>query len=137
MNQIQMVSLEDLVAKDHPYRKLKKLLNFNRIIRKLKLKQAGVGATGYGKERLVYCLLLQFMENLSDRECERYLRENTAGKWFAGFSLTEETPDYSTLCKFRNAMGSEGIERLFRRCERNFRRRDISATRSSLWTRRR
>ena len=53
MNQIQMVSLEDLVAKDHPYRKLKKLLNFTRIIRKLNLKQAGVGATGYGKERLV------------------------------------------------------------------------------------
>ena len=114
MNQIQMVCLEDLVAKDHPYRKLKKLLDFKRIIRKLKLEQAGVGATGYGKERLVYCLLLQFMENLSDRECERYLLENTAGKWFAGFDLTEETPDYSTLCKFRNAMGCEKIEQLFK-----------------------
>ena len=32
MNQIQMVCLEDLVAKDHPYRKLKKLLDFKRII---------------------------------------------------------------------------------------------------------
>jgi hypothetical protein len=72
-----MVSLEDLVAKDHPYRKLMKLLDFQRIIRKLKLEEAGVGATGYGKERLVYCLLLQFMENLSDRECERYLRRRT------------------------------------------------------------
>ena len=114
MNQMQIVSLEDLVAKDYPYRKLKKLLDFKWIIRKLKLKQAGVGATGYGKERLIYCLLLQFMENLSERECERYLREKTAGKWFAGFTLTEETPDYSTLCKFRSAMGCEKIEQLFK-----------------------
>ncbi len=70
MNQIQMVCLEDLVAKDHPYRKLKKLLDFKRIIRKLKLEQAGVGATGYGKERLVYCLMLQFMETDVAAEAE-------------------------------------------------------------------
>lgn len=114
MNQMQMVHLDDLVPQNHPYRKMKKLLNFDRIMKKLKLKAADCGAPGYGKERLVLCLMLQFMENLSDRECERFLQENTAGKWFAGFDLTDLTPDYSTLCKFRNELGCAKIELLFK-----------------------
>lgn len=114
MNQMQMISLDDLVPQSHPYRKLKKLINFERIMKKLKLKSADTGANGYGKERLTLCLMLQFIENLSDRECERFLQENTAGKWFADFDLTDPTPDYSTLCKFRNELGCEKIELLFK-----------------------
>lgn len=123
MNQMQMICLDDLVPQDHPYRKLKKLLNFERIMKKLKLKTADTGAHGYGKERLTLCLLLQFMENLSDRECERFLQENTAGKWFAGFDLTDPTPDYSTLCKFRNELGCEKIELLFNAVQTQLRKR--------------
>lgn len=33
----------------------------------------------------VFCALLQFMEGLSDRECERFLQKNTAAKWFVVF----------------------------------------------------
>jgi transposase, IS5 family len=40
------------------------------------------GADGYEIERLFRCLLLQFMEDLSDRELQRYLEENLAAKWF-------------------------------------------------------
>ena len=40
------------------------------------------------------CLLLQFFEDLSDRELERYLNENNAGKWFCEFGLSEPTPDH-------------------------------------------
>ncbi|MDR2781001.1 MAG: transposase [Holosporaceae bacterium] len=40
-------------------------------------------------------LALQFLEDLGDRELERYLSENTAAKWFCDFKLTERTPDYS------------------------------------------
>jgi len=114
MNQIQMICLDNLVPQNHPYRKLKKLLDFDRIVKKLKLKTADTGACGYGRERLVLCLMLQFMENLSDRECERFLQENNAGKWFADFDLTDPTPDYSTLCRFRNELGCKRIELLFK-----------------------
>lgn len=114
MNQIQMICLDNLIPQNHPYRKQKKLLDFERIVKKLKLKTADTGAYGYGKERLVLCLMLQFMENLSDRECERFLQENNAGKWFADFDLTDPTPDYSTLCRFRNELGCEKIELLFK-----------------------
>nr|WP_277361005.1 transposase [Rickettsia asembonensis] len=39
------------------------------------------------------------MEDLSDRELERYLADSTAGKWFCDFALTETTPDYSVFSK--------------------------------------
>ena len=35
------------------------------------------------------------MEDLSDRELERFLQENLAGKYFCGFSLEDDTPDHS------------------------------------------
>ena len=39
------------------------------------------------------------MENLSDRELERFLQENTAGKWFCGFGLLETTLDHTVLTR--------------------------------------
>jgi IS5 family transposase len=53
------------------------------------------------------------MENLSDRMFERFMQENMAGKWFCEFGLTEKTPDHTSICKFRNKLGAEGIEKLF------------------------
>lgn len=55
----------------------------------------------YGIARLFKCLLLQFLEDLSDRELERYLQENVASKWFCGFELTEVTPDHTVFSRVR------------------------------------
>lgn len=86
-NQIKMVSLEELVQEDHPYRYFKQVLNESFIERCLSGVSSDLGRRGYGIVRLFYCLLLQFMEDLSDRECERFLRENLSGKWLCGFGL--------------------------------------------------
>lgn len=86
-----MVSLEELVSKDHVYRKFEELWDFNRIEKILKRSEKDNPFKGYGILRLFKCLLLQFMEDLSDRELERFLQENTSGKWFCGFELTERT----------------------------------------------
>ena len=99
--QMEMVSVEQLVAESHTYRKLKRLLDFERIAKSVKMKTSEVGAIGFGKVRLVMCLILQFMEDLSDREFERFIAENNAAKWFCGFGLLEKTPDFTTICKFR------------------------------------
>ena len=56
---------------------------------------------GYGMLRLFKCLLLQFIENLSDRKLEKFLQENNAAKWFCGFSLLYRTPNYSVFSKIR------------------------------------
>jgi IS5 family transposase len=116
--QIEMVSIDQLVGAEHPYRKLKSLLDFDRIEKAAGVKKADTGADGYGKRRLILCLLLQFMEDRSDRETERFLIENVSAKWFCDFSLLEKTPDYSTICVFRNNLGCKRIARLFSEVKR-------------------
>jgi IS5 family transposase len=118
INQIEMVSVEQLVSEKHTYRRLKKLLNFARIAKTINMKESDLGAIGFGKTRLIMCLILQFMEDLSDREFERFIAENTAAKWFCGFVLLEKTPDFTTICKFRNAIGTDQMGRLFEEVKR-------------------
>jgi IS5 family transposase len=113
IDQIEMVSVEQLVPKKHTYRKLKNLLEFDRITKSEKVKICDLGAIGFGKPRLVLCLILQFMEDLSDREFERFIAENNAAKWFCGFNLLEKTPDFTTICKFRNVIGTKQMANLF------------------------
>lgn len=119
--QMEMVSVEQLVPEKHTYRRLKKLLNFERIGKEVKLKNHDMGAVGFGKVRLVMCLILQFMEDLSDREFERFIAENTAAKWFCSFSLLEKTPDF---CKFRNLIGTKQMGNLFSEVKRQMQERN-------------
>ena len=112
-NQVEFVNLEDLVGKDHVYRKFMLVLNFDEIYEILRLKKKNNPNEGYGIERLFSCLLLQYLEDLSDRELERYLQENNAAKWFAGFSLTEKVPDHTVFTQFRTRIGIETVTQIF------------------------
>jgi len=116
--QIEMVSVEQLIPEKHTYRRLKKLLDFDRIAKSVKVKTYDIGAEGFGKLRLIMCLILQFMEDLSDREFERFMGENVAGKWFCGFGLLEKTPDFTTICKFRNLIGTKQMGNIFSEVKR-------------------
>ena len=113
MHQITMVSLEDLVKADHQYRRFKEIFDFSLVGEMLKSVESRANYKGYGLERLFKCLLLQFMENLSDRELERYLAENTAAKWFCDFQLNETTPDYSVFSKIRSKIGTTRLADAF------------------------
>jgi len=53
------------------------------------------------------------MENLSDRELERYLAENVSAKWFCDFGLNESTPDYSVFSKIRSKIGATKLSKIF------------------------
>lgn len=56
-------------------------------------------------------LVIQRALNYSDRECEDECRENRSVSRFLG---TEDVPDRTTLCKFRNLLASQGVlRRLF------------------------
>ena len=63
--------------------------------------------------RLFKCLLLQFMENLSDRELAVYLSDSNAAKWFCGFSITEATPDFTVFSKVRARIGTQLLSKIF------------------------
>lgn len=112
--QVEMVMLDQLVPQDHPYRRVLNVVDMGRLCGPiLDLDKPGRGAEGFGIVTLFRCLLLQFMEDLSDRELERYLQENNAGKFFCGFGLTERTPDYSLFTKVRSRIGTQRLSQLF------------------------
>ena len=111
MSQMEMVDLDSLLPSTHPYRRFQVYLPdpTEALAEVSQLK----GADGYGVERLFHCLLLQFMEDLSDRELERYLEENLAAKWFCGFTVSEPTPDYSLFTRVRTRIGTTRLSQWF------------------------
>ena len=111
--QINMVCLEELVNPKHQYRKFKDLFDFDEVSRELKAVESAANYKGYGILRLFKCLLLQFMEDLSDRELERYLSDSNAAKWFCDFELTESTPDYTVFSKLRTKIGTNKLSKIF------------------------
>lgn len=107
--------IEDLVRSDHPYRKLLKSVNFKELCKPLrKLFSEKRGRKGYHIESGFAALVLQWMEDLSDRELERFLQENNAGKLFCGFSLLEKTPDHTYFSILRSKIGTERLATLFK-----------------------
>ena len=112
-SQITMVSLEDLVPEDHIYRKFIKIWDFKGVKRILKKVEKDNNYKGYGTLRLFKCLLLQSMEDLSNRELERFLNENNAAKWFCGFSLTDQTPCHTLFTKARDRLGASLLSKIF------------------------
>jgi transposase len=113
MEQLEVVSLEELVSAGHNYRKFKELLDFGSINKHLKFLKKENPHEGHGLERLFKCLFLQFLEDLSARELERYLSENAAAKWFCDFKLRERTPDYSLFSTIRKKIGASVLSKIF------------------------
>ncbi len=113
MYQIEMVSLNDLIPESHTYRQFVRLWSFAGVSKHLKKLEKDNPYKGYGLLRLFKCLLLQFMEDLSDRELERYLQENNSAKWFCEFGLTEPTPDFSVFSKIRVKLGTNLLSKIF------------------------
>ena len=113
--QTEIVNLNDLVKKDHPYRKLLSIIDFSGLaknITNIKNNQA-VGRAGYSVDACLKMLVLQFMEDLSDRELERFIAENNAAKLFCDFSLISQTPDHSLFSRVRQSIGTNNLASIF------------------------
>ena len=105
---------EELVRKDHPYRILLSIINFKEFCKPLKaLYREDFGRPGYHIESGFAALILQWMEDLSDRELERFLQENNAGKYLCGFALTEKTPDHSYFSSLRKKIGTKLLTKMY------------------------
>jgi len=113
MHQLEMVSLEELVGCDHNYRRFLEVFDFDSIRPIIDSVDSSDFYKGYGAFCLFKCCLLQFLEDLSDRELERFIRENVASKWFCDFSLTDRTPDHTVFCKFRKRLGTKRLSEIF------------------------
>lgn len=112
-SQVEIVSLEELVPPTHIYRKFKELWNFTEIKKEMDDMEFNSDHKGYGAFRLFLCLLVQFMEDLSDRELEAYIQGNVHAKWLCGFSLVERTPDHSVFGNARKRIGTNRLSKIF------------------------
>lgn len=113
MNQLEMVCLDQMVMPDHRYRRFMKVWDFKKVDFLLNQIKSNNAYEGYGLTRVFRCLLLQFLEDLSDRELEVFLQENSAGKWFCGFLLNEDTPDHTVFSKARKKIGTDLLSKIF------------------------
>ena len=100
------LSLDSLVPNNHPYRKLDQLLSFSELSSPYANLYSVKGRKENGVEFGLRALVLQFIDDLSDREMERFLQENNAGKWFCDLSLGEKSPDHSYFGDFRKRIGT-------------------------------
>src|SRR3546814_12526346 len=87
--------MDELVPVNHPYRKLLSIVNFSEFCKPLHALYKDFGRPGYHIESGFAALVLHWLDDLSDRELERFFQENNAGKYFCGFSLREKTPAHS------------------------------------------
>lgn len=105
--------IEKLVKEDHAFRKLKKIIDFEKLISPYRKLYSDTGAEGIDVIKGFKALLIQFWEDYSDREMEKVLEENVAVKWFCGFELLEKTPDHSYFGKLRKRLGTKNIADIF------------------------
>jgi len=137
--------IEKLVRKDHVFRKLKEVVDFEETLVPYYRLYSDIGSVGIDVVKGFKALLVQFWEDYSDREMERCLEENIAVKWFCGFELLEKTPDHSYFGKLRKRLGTKNIADIFNAVNTELRKKgyfgdvfrfiDASAiiTKSALW----
>jgi transposase, IS5 family len=84
-----------------------------------RLREAGPGRPGYRPLLMFKALLLQSLYGLSDAELEEALNDRLSFRRFVGLSLEDETPDHTTLCRFRLALiEARLLEKLFAELDR-------------------
>jgi IS5 family transposase len=105
--------IEKMVDKNHAFRRLNSIIDFETLISPYRELYSSLGAEGVDVIKGFKALLVQFWENYSDREMEKVLQENVAVKWFCGFGLTEKTPDHSYFGKLRKRLGTKNIADIF------------------------
>lgn len=113
--------IEKMVDESHPFRKLNRLINFAEIISPYYQLYSDSGVAGINIVKGFKCLLIQFWDDLSDRQMERILRDNVAVRWFCGFELLEATPDHSYFGKLRKRLGVENIAEIFNKVNNTLR----------------
>lgn len=117
--------LDSLVRTDHPYRLLLELVDFSVLVKPLYSLYSDKGTNSIPVERGFKALVIQFAEDLSDRQLERYLQENNAAKLFCGFGLAEPTPDHSYFGRLRKRIGLKKLAELFNNVTEQLRQQNI------------
>ena len=110
------VSLEDLVPKDHFYRRLEERINLS-FVRELVLPLYASGGRHSIDPVVFFKLqLVLFFENLrSERRLMEVVADRLSLRCYVGYDLHEPLPDHSSLTKIRERYGLEIFRDFFER----------------------
>jgi IS5 family transposase len=92
--------------------RLAEVMDWSRILAVLKAVYAAeTGRPAYPPLVMVKALLLAQWHRLSDPLLEQALSDRISFRRFVGLSLEDDTPDHSTICRFRQQLAEQGLDR--------------------------
>lgn len=115
-DQLEFVSIDALVPKDHLLRKIDAAVDFNKIYDFAEdLYCPDNGRTSIDPVVLFKITLIQHIFGIpSLRKTAEEVRMNVGYRWFIGYLLNEETPHFSTLSyNFKHRYTPETVEKIF------------------------
>ena len=95
---------DQVVPKDHFFRKLNELLDWRKYTQKMMRWYKGhaeYGRPPFDPAVLLKMLLVAYLYDLSERQTEAYINDSMSAKYFLGLSMDQYAPDHSTLTKFK------------------------------------
>ena len=116
MSQLEMISIEEFVPKDHLLRKISKAVDFDRIYDFVgDLYCLDNGRPGVDPVVLFKMVLIQHLYGIpSLRKSAEEVRANIYYRWFCGYLLNEQIPHFSTLSRnFKHRFNEEVVEEIF------------------------
>ena len=101
--EFEMVTIEQLVSKKHPLRKIDKYIDFGFIYDKVKhLYCLDNGRPGIDPVRFFKMLLIGYLYGIkSERKLVLEIEHSTAFRWFLGYKLLDKIPHHSVFSKNR------------------------------------
>jgi transposase, IS5 family len=97
------------------------------------VRDPGPGRGGYPSLVMFKALLLQSLYGLSDPELEEALSDRLSFRRFVGLSLEDDTPDHSTVCRFRQRLIERGLlETLFGELDRQLDQAGVMVKRGTM-----
>src|SRR4030067_2290605 len=110
------IHLDRRIRKNHPLRRIDKVIDFEFIYKEVKDKYGSNGNASVPPTVILKLMLLLVFYNVrSERELMETLPERLDWLWFLGYDLDSEIPDHSVLSKARKRWGTEVFKGFFER----------------------
>lgn len=116
-NQVEFVSLEQMVPQDHLLRQIDAAIDFNKVYEFVEdLCCKDNGRPSIDPVVLFKIVLLQHIYGIrSLRRTLEEIRMNMAYRWFIGYPLNEQVPHFSTVSyNFKHRFNTASVEYIFR-----------------------
>ncbi|MGM0134322.1 transposase [Enterococcus sp. AZ166] len=99
-NQFAMLTIDDLVPKDHLVRKIDAAIQFDFIYPIVESTYSTHGRPGINPVVLIKLVFIQYLFGIrSMRQTIKYVETNVAYRWFLGYSFDDPIPHFSTFGK--------------------------------------